>query len=304
MQKSRTIRDLIDYLNNDRYFKIDEDIVNKTNINNFDEFFEYIDFITEHCGFDMNNGLEAFIQISHEFILLQSRFLKSKRYSSTNFSSVNHKIYQNEDYMKSIYLDGLLLTYVLWLNHKKVYDYFLEFLNAQNLKSIHSCVEFGVGHGLMTYSLLKRFPNINYTGIDISTASLKFAQQRISAIFPNSILSFSRADATSKNLIKSLNKIDLIMCCEILEHVEDPNQILRNIQQMLSGAGLCFVTTVINLEAIDHIFLFESIEHLESYFHKNGFKIVKSLVLEVQNFSNDSILQANYACVLQKEENF
>lgn len=48
-------------------------------------------------------------------------------------------------------------------------------------------------------------------------------------------------------------KYDCIVMGEVLEHVEQPEKFMNKIFQLLNAGGICFVSTVINAPAVDHI---------------------------------------------------
>lgn len=49
---------------------------------------------------------------------------------------------------------------------------------------------------------------------------------------------------------------------EVLEHVEEPEKMLRQIRRLLNQDGSVFLSTVINAPAIDHIYLFSTVEQV------------------------------------------
>jgi 2-polyprenyl-3-methyl-5-hydroxy-6-metoxy-1,4-benzoquinol methylase len=281
--------------------KIDFSALEGTNSDYYTEFFTYINKLVAAGLIDVESSIESFTKLCYEFMILQSRFLRNRTYNSSSFEEVNQKVYQNSIYMETDYLNGLLFTYALWLNHKKIYDYFLNFIDRLEKKRLRSCLEIGVGHGLMTYSLINKFPQMRYSGIDISMSSIKIAGERMRAIYPETKLNFQIMDATAEMNYAAGYKFDLILCCEVLEHVENPNLVLNNIYEKLGDSGVSFVTTVINLEAIDHIYLFHDVDNLESFFENNNLEVLDRLVLPIPNSQQvPDLLQANYVAVLRK----
>lgn len=55
-------------------------------------------------------------------------------------------------------------------------------------------------------------------------------------------------------------KFDMIVMGEVLEHVENPEIMLKKINSLLTQTGKSYITTVINGPTIDHIYLFRTIE--------------------------------------------
>jgi len=62
---------------------------------------------------------------------------------------------------------------------------------------------------------------------------------------------------------------------EVLEHVEQPVELLKKLHALLDDNGKIFITTPTNAPAIDHIYLFNNAEDIREVIIKAGFKIEK-----------------------------
>lgn len=91
------------------------------------------------------------------------------------------------------------------------------------------------GHILNKFGL--KFPKAELTGVDISQFFINFAKKR----YPK--INFSLADAHKLPFEK--NSFDLVICTETLEHVVDPQKVLKEIKRVLrpSGYGLISMDT-------------------------------------------------------------
>jgi len=70
-------------------------------------------------------------------------------------------------------------------------------------------------------------------------------------------------------------KADAILLIEILEHLEDPYQLLMNCMKILSDEGKIFLTTATNIPQFDHRFNFEEEDgQFEELLTKMGLKIL------------------------------
>ncbi|NUP10434.1 MAG: methyltransferase domain-containing protein [Polyangiaceae bacterium] len=85
-------------------------------------------------------------------------------------------------------------------------------------------VEIGVGEGFLSGYLSEQFPEKQFTGVDADTPSI----DRLKRKFP-------RVDA-HVGLIEELGFLqgpfDLVMCCEVLEHVNDPRAALASLDSL------------------------------------------------------------------------
>ena len=97
-------------------------------------------------------------------------------------------------------------------------------------------------------------------------------------------------------------KYDLIICGELLEHVENPRDLLDKLNIILKEDGTIFLTTAVYAAAIDHIYLFDNVDEvrhmLREVFHVSGELI---LPLSGRGYEPDmDKVPINYACLLKK----
>lgn len=76
---------------------------------------------------------------------------------------------------------------------------------------------------------------------------------------------------------KDDEKFDCIVMGEVLEHVEEPERMLRKIRTLLKEDGISYISTVINAPAIDHIYLFSSVDEVLHMVEKCGFVVEEYL---------------------------
>lgn len=61
--------------------------------------------------------------------------------------------------------------------------------------------------------------------------------------------------------------------CEVLEHVEEPEKILRSLRRILKKDGMAYFSIPINAPEIDHIKLFKSPDEVTALLNNTGFVI-------------------------------
>jgi hypothetical protein len=68
---------------------------------------------------------------------------------------------------------------------------------------------------------------------------------------------------------------------------------LENIYDSLAKEGLFFLTASINMESVDHLYLFHSDEEVIQMVQETGFKVLHRNIafLTAQNYRNDTALQ-------------
>lgn len=96
-------------------------------------------------------------------------------------------------------------------------------------------VELGTGEGQLIKIIRKQFPKSKICGSDISEEIIKEAARNLKG--KNIILS---TEDIHKLSYKS-KSFDLIICCEVLEHVDNPKKALKEIKRVSRGKVLLSV---------------------------------------------------------------
>ena len=256
----------------------------------------YLEQVQLETRLSIESIIDAYAKTCFEFMKLQNKFLKTGQYAATSQKSLESNLYAHVEAMEP-YLLGLLSTYLYWENHSKIFDFYCEqfSLIAEQVAEAKT-MEIGTGHGLFASYLLEKNPSMTYLGIDISLSSLNFSRNLLNVKFPHREIDLVQQDATSSDF-SYIKKYDFVICCEVLEHVEEPVKLLQNIRSSMNKNGKAFITTVSNLEAVDHIFLFKSSEEIRNLIKSTGFTILEERVFNLSS-STSQTEQSNYAAVI------
>lgn len=92
------------------------------------------------------------------------------------------------------------------------------FLRANPVASV---LEVGMGEGFLSGYLSERFPHVHFEGIDQDREALA----RAAALFPRIVV----RPGDAHDLRAARRSFDLVLCCEVLEHVGDPERALAEI---------------------------------------------------------------------------
>lgn len=115
----------------------------------------------------------------------------------------------------------------------------VDFSNAKNI------LEVGCGVGAQSEILLRRFPQIQLTGIDLNELQLKAAGKFLSKIdycknrFEHFLMNAGQMSFENNNF-------DGAFLCWILEHVAKPQQILMEVKRVLRPGASVYITEVMN----------------------------------------------------------
>ncbi len=114
----------------------------------------------------------------------------------------------------------------------------LDFSNYTHL------LEVGSGVGAQTAILLRKYPYLQITGLEIESKQIEKANAFLSSLdFTQNRFSFIQGNATDKNLSLNSN-YDAVLFIWVLEHVTEPMAVLRNVQRFVNQGGKIFAVEV------------------------------------------------------------
>ena len=115
-------------------------------------------------------------------------------------------------------------------------------INYSNTKNL---LEVGCGVGAQSEILLRRFPNLKLTGIDLSDRQLTTAKNNLSKN-PMAANRFEilKMDATKMNF--NSGSFDGAFLCWVLEHIPEPKKVLSEVRRVLAAGSSVYITEVMN----------------------------------------------------------
>lgn len=205
-------------------------------------------------------------------------FRREGKYRNTSFAEVDAAVYQNSREM-GLYMDGLLATEVLWVQHARCMDFYVNTF-LPRLSEGYRHLEIGPGHGILFYyaALDPRCGTLE--GWDISPASLGQTTHCLSR------LGVAREFLlVPKNVMEEppdrAELYDSVVISEVLEHLENPLLALRNLSRLISRRGHLYVNVPVNAPAVDHITLLRTPEEAVDLVEKSGFIVDEILFAPV-----------------------
>lgn len=256
-----------------------------------------LEFYTIGQGYSLEYLVEAYTFINTMVMEETYFFEKNKRYRNSTFEEVNEIVYQNDEYMKK-YMIGLCISDYIWIQHLKMIRWFEQILKEKTSKqrtetSKRRYLEIGPGLGQYLIRALAYGGYDDYLAADLSPTSVEQCKR---------YLNYRGIDETEYKMVQkdffafsSEQKYDCIVMGEVLEHVEQPLEMLKKIRSLLNDEGMAFITTVINAPAIDHISLFRSEEEVLALARQAGFLTQDHICVTAGDIPMERAVKRRYA---------
>jgi SAM-dependent methyltransferase len=110
------------------------------------------------------------------------------------------------------------------------------------LENVATLLEVGVGVGAETRLMRRRWPHLRVIGVDISDGQLAHARRVLADDVAAGAVELVRAPATATAL--AADSADGAFVCWLLEHVNDPEAVLRECARVVKPGGVVYVTEV------------------------------------------------------------
>jgi len=241
----------------------------------------------------------GYVQFVNDVNRSQLQYEKDRKYKNKTYAEVYDGVYNNAAYMEH-YHWGVFTTTFAWEHHLKIYRYFVEYF-ANSLGESGEILDLGSGSGIWSLLLLKNKGDWSTTGIDISDYSVNMAKELSSAGGFSAKSKFIVDDALK---YKAEKKVDAVVSCFLLEHLEEPEKLFINVADNLKEGGYAFITAALTAAEVDHIFEFSRESELVGMAEKNGFRVVSILSESPKQYPRDNyFLPRSMAMVLKKRVN-
>ncbi len=246
-------------------------------------------------------AINSYLKLCFDMFESHKYFMKYNRYPLADEKDAYKKVYDNIKVMKS-YMFGVAISQFLWSTHYAMYSFFIKNITKSNLK-IKNYLEVGSGHGLFFLKALENLrEDTKFDIVDISSTSIKITKSVINFFYKGE----RDINYYKKNVFdyKPNEKYDFITLGEVLEHVNNPKKLLKQLHFLLNPNGRVYMSTCVDCPSIDHIYHFKSIGEIEQLIKKSGFKIVRRNILPVEEKPMKEIVKnkitINYCALLKK----
>jgi SAM-dependent methyltransferase len=215
----------------------------------------------------LRDALDGYAEFVNDSLRNQSFYEKHRRYKASSHAKCVETYYHNADHMVRCYLPGLYLSHLLWPQHYNMLCGFRGNM-LRRLDQPKLFFEVGVGCGMYSKVLLEHFPGIRGVGFDISSYALKFTENLVGLFGYRDRYAIEERDIR----LGYKEKCDFLVCQEVLEHLENPEEFCRWLFDMVKPGGHGYITAALNAAHSDHIFHFRDPLQLEAMLRGAGFQ--------------------------------
>ncbi|MCS7232407.1 MAG: methyltransferase domain-containing protein [Elusimicrobiota bacterium] len=154
-------------------------------------------------------------------------------------------------------------------------------------KNLSTIVDIGCGDGYLTTRLAQIYGNATVIGFDIEELAIKLAIEQ-SSKFSLKNLSFIHGDVFE--FMKN-KKVDLIVATDVIEHLDNQEDFIKNCLNILKGGGFLFISTPIRIKEFP-----DDQYHIKEFFYDELRRFIEKFgFLIIENFcSHDYCLTEKY----------
>jgi len=222
-------------------------------------------------------------------------------YSKKSFDDVYDSVYNDEKVM-DLYHWGVYVCNFAWEHHVEIYNlYRKSFLPLLNVKDEGRILDLGSGSGLWSFLTTHFLPQWTSHGFDISKKSIELSTAMAKSSGLDSRLEFKVYDALT---FEGTEKYNAGISCFLMEHLEEPQRLLKNMASNLETRGYAFVTTALTADDLGHVFEFRRESEIICMAEEAGFRVVSmTSASPLSHPDSRKFLPRSIGLILQKRKN-
>jgi 2-polyprenyl-3-methyl-5-hydroxy-6-metoxy-1,4-benzoquinol methylase len=217
-------------------------------------------------------AVKGYGQFSLDAMKLQKLFDKTHCYENKSYEEAATEVYQNRDYMFRRYLPGIFLSHFLWYHHYKQHlffkSHFVPLLRAHPGRLFY---DIGIGTGFYSKEMILAKNGMRGEGFDLSPFSIEYTTATLAAFGLSDRYFAHRHNIVTEPVERPA---DFIVCIEVLEHLEDPQEFLNALYRMLAPRGYGLISAALTAPNADHIYLYNEPDEVAEQLGTAGFDIL------------------------------
>ena len=267
------LKKVLDYFSN--HGQIALPAIEKTHLNQKESVEELaavmLPLAENHLGEDWVKILvDGYIYMLMDINRSQVDYERRGKYLNKSYDDVFKSVY-NDPKIMDLYHWGAFVCAFAWEHHVRIYNFYRDtFLPSLNLKE-GRLLDLGCGSGIWSFLATHFLPQWTSQGIDISKKSVELSTTMAKSSGLESKVKFREFDALS---FRGTEKYDAAISCFLMEHLEEPQHLLKNMASNLEARGYAFITAALTAAEVDHISEFRRESEIFSMAEEVGFRVV------------------------------
>lgn len=243
---------------------------------------------------------EGYTYFSVDVNRCQVKYERDGHYENKTYQEVYEKAYDNAKHM-NLYHWGVYVTHFAWFHHLKIYQFFKDHFLPKLQLSDGKLIDLGSGSGIWSMLASTIIDNWAISGIDISETSVDASLKMAQKIGIGNNVRYAVGDALSYT---DNEQFDAGISCYLLEHLENPQELLNNLSRNIKTGGVAFVTAALTAAEVDHISEFRKESEIICMAEKAGFRVLAFCSEAPPQYPKQmKFLPRSMALVLQKRRN-
>ena len=230
-------------------------------------------------------------------------FQREGRYRLSTFAEAAREVYDNKELMAR-YMDGLLVSYVLWLHHAcAINDFANLYLPSLSPRGAH--LEIGPGHGMLLNLAIQSGRFESHAAWDVSATSVEHTGRMLETLGRRDQVDLSLMDIFAPAAVRpNRARFSTIVFSEVLEHLERPEEALDVVADLLTPGGSVWINIPANAPAPDHLFLIRSLDEATDLVRRSGLVVKRSAAYPVAGASLERAVRQSLpvSCVVVGEK--
>jgi SAM-dependent methyltransferase len=228
--------------------------------------------------FSAETMAKGFNLFSDEFFDRQLDSLRSGSYRATDYETVRKEIYANDEYMATTYYPALLLSYLASPNYRHILRSLNTILIGWKNSGVNRIVDIASGHGLLLLYALKILDEATGVSVDLSPVAARFSNSlQVTTGWGSARFSSITRDLLTTQPSELQGPFDAAICCELLEHIPNPDAFLERIRECLVPQARMFVSAAVRMESVDHLTFFATTNEVTRLLEDAGFAVLSEM---------------------------
>lgn len=244
-------------------------------------------------GYTYGTISESYLKFCTYFTEERLYFVENGTYRYSTYKEAA-ELYKNQEYMNN-YMIGLAVSIYLWSIQRDGMRFFKDKCRKDSHKG-GSYLEVGPGHGEYLVTAIENMSFDNYLAVDISLTAAELTKSFVEFALRDRLDLLNKVKIEHKDFFEftTKEKFDGIVISEVLEHVENPKDFLKQVKKVSKKDTFIYLSTAINSPYPDHLYHFHNKEEVYSLFEETGLRVIDEVVSTIDGITLEKAVNKKY----------